>query len=183
VFVCWFFCPSEKKIVFINFCFGVCDTHTKTHTHTHTHTHTRTHTHTHTAMCFPCCMHTHKQKITKCKCTFSRTHIDVARARTHTHTHTHTHTNTGAHTPDTFRLLKTMSRGTSSSITAGTATKKKFARNFFLGGSFLRFFRIFARKTLFGFFLDICKKNQFFLRFFRKSFFGGQFLAIFFGFF
>ena len=58
--------------------------------------------------------------------------------------------------------------------------QKKFARNFFLGGSFLRFFRIFARKTLFGFFLDICKKNQFFLRFFRKSFFGGQFLAIFF---
>jgi hypothetical protein len=155
---------KENSIFF----FGVCDTHTHTHTHTHT------------AMCFPCCMHTHKQKITKCKCAFSRTHIDVARARTHTHTHTHKHRST--HT----RHLQTLEDDVTRHILqhhSWDCHKKNFAQNFLLGGSFLRFFRIFARKTLFGFFLDICKKNQFFLRFFRKSFFGGQFLAIFFGFF
>ena len=161
----------------------MCVTRTQKHTHTHTHTHTHAHTHTHTHCDVFSLLHAHTQTKNHKMQMHILTNTYRRRARTHTHTHTHTHTNTGAHTPDTFRLLKTMSRGTSSSITAGTATKKKIAQNFLLGGSFLRFFRIFARKTLFGFFLDICKKNQFFLRFFRKSSFGGQFLAIFFGFF
>ena len=151
----------------------MCVTRTQTHTHTHTHTHTL-------RCVFPvACTHTNK----KSQNANAHSHEHMCyHAHTHTHTHTHTHKHRSTHT----RHLQTLEDDVTRHILqhhSWDCHKKSSHGNFFLGGSFLRFFRIFARKTLFGFFLDICKKNQFFLRFFRKSLFGGQFLAIFFGFF